>query len=366
MTRWRVAVHALDRTGPPVLARGWVRWLRQHRPADEVEVVAFRGGPLLDDFIRLAPVHVLLDPDEPWDHGRPDSSRVDVVRRRAAGLGPADSTLLVSVAAGQVLPYVDRGGDVVAWVVEQGEDLHWLDPPLALDRRVDRWIAGSGGTRAELVERGLPVDGVAPEFVEHAEVAPEVAARCREATGVAGGEMLVVGAGIGTFRKAPDLFVEAALLWRRGRQGLPATFVWLGGERDAMTGRVRREADRLGLSSVRFVGDVVDVAPWLAAADVLLHPARLDAFPLVCVTAAALGTPVVGFDGVGDLREMLRDAFVGPRYPDVAALVDEVANLADPTRRHGVGARQREVVSSRFLAQHAAPALLETLTGSRT
>jgi glycosyltransferase involved in cell wall biosynthesis len=35
--------------------------------------------------------------------------------------------------------------------------------------------------------------------------------------------------------------------------------------------------------------------PWLAAADVMLHPARLDAFPLVCLHAAFAGTPTIRF-----------------------------------------------------------------------
>lgn len=347
-----------------MLARGWLRWLREQHPEDEVEVVAFRGGPMLDDVMRMVPVHVLLDPQEPWDHNRPDPERTEVVRRRATALGPADSTVLISVAAGQVLPYVVDGGDVTAWVVEQGEDLHWLGPPLALDRRVDRWVAGSAGTRAALAARGIaaPV-AVAPEFVEPPVVADEVARRCRAALGVPEDGMLIVGAGIGTYRKAPDLFVEVAASWHRRSHAPPATFVWLGAERDELFQRLRAEVDRLGLTSVRFVGDVVDVEPWFAAADVMLHPARLDAFPLVCVTAAALATPVVGFAGAGGLEEMLGGSFVGAPYPDVTGLADRLAELVDAEVRRSAGERQRSAVSPRFLAPSAAPALYDALRG---
>lgn len=364
MTRWRIALHALDRTGPPVLARGWLRWLTTERPDDEVEVVAFRGGPLLDDLLRLAPVHVLLDPSEPWDHAQPDTERVAEVRRRAGRLAPADVTLLVSVAAGQALPYTSDGGETVAWVVEQGEDLHWLAPPLQLADRVDRWLAGSDGTRADLAGRGIEVAAVAPEFVETPEVGADVAARCRGAAGVADDGLLVVGAGIATRRKAPDLFVEVALAHGRDRTRPPATFVWLGGERDPLFDRLRAEVDRLGLRGVRFAGDVVDVTPWLAAADVLLHPARLDAFPLVCVTAAALGTPVVGFSGAGGLEEMFGSAFVGAPYPDVAALADQLRSLADPGARRRAGEGQREAVTPAFLAPQAAPRLHDAVRGA--
>ena len=72
----RVLLHALDRTGPPMLARSFARWLRTQHPDHEIEVVAFRGGPLIGDFAELGPVHVLLDPHEAWDHGRPRPDRV--------------------------------------------------------------------------------------------------------------------------------------------------------------------------------------------------------------------------------------------------------------------------------------------------
>lgn len=367
MTRLRIAVHALDRTGPPMLALAFVRWLAG--AGVPAEVVAFRGGELLDDFVRLAPTVVLLDPSQPWDHAAPDPRLVATVRRRATALEPADATLLVSVSAAQALPYLPPGdppgAPVVAWVVERGEDLHWLDGPLAPHRWVTRWLAGAEGIRTELRAHlhGPAADAeirVVGEFVADASPpAAELVQHCRRALGVAADEMLVVGGGIATVRKAPDLFVEVALAHARAH-GPAARFVWFGGESDVLFEPVSRQIRDLGLANVRMMGSVVDVTPWLAAADVFLHPARLDAFPLICLHAALAGTPVVGFSGAGGLVEMFGDAFAGAPYPDVAGLAAALGALEDPHERSALGRRQAEAAAP-HVASRAAPVLYERL-----
>jgi glycosyltransferase involved in cell wall biosynthesis len=361
MRRWRIVVHALDRTGPPMLARAFLRWLRVHHPEHGVDVVAFRGGELLVDLLELAPVRVVLDPEEPWDWTEPDPARIAHLAPRMAGLPPVDATLLVSVAAAQALPFLAPAGSgpVVTWSVEQGEDLH-----RGADDRTARWLAGSRGTHEELVAR-LPRDTpvwMVPEFVEWPEPpTPLVREHCRRALGVTGDELLVVGAGIATVRKAPDLFLEVALAHQRCGRPVPMRFVWLGGDRDPFFHTVRSESHRLGLDDVRFFGSVVDVVPFLAAADVVLHPARLDSFPLVCLHAAGVGTPVVAFSGVGGVPDMLGDAFCGAAFPDVAGLYRSLIELADGVRREQLGAAQRENVLHRFTAEVGSPVVLEQL-----
>jgi glycosyltransferase involved in cell wall biosynthesis len=137
--------------------------------------------------------------------------------------------------------------------------------------------------------------------------------------------------------------------------------VWIGGERDELFYPARVEAQRLGLEEVRFTGNVVDVSPWLACADVLVHPARLDSFPLVCLHAAGAGTPVVAFSGVGGVPEMFGPEFCGVAYPDVVGLSEVVRSLADPSRRAAVGAAQQRRVLERYVADVGGPPLREQL-----
>ncbi len=350
-----------------MLARSLLRHLRAALPDVQVDVVAFRGGEMVDELRALGTVTVLLHDREPWDHAAPDPTRVDELAATAGGLPRPDAVLLVSVAAGQALPYlwpvpVDAP-PVVTWVVEQGEDLHWLDPPVGVAARTDVWLAGSATTCDELVGRleGLlgqvPEVEVVPEFVEApAPVDPDVAAARREELCGGADDLLVVGAGIATVRKAPDLFLEAAAV--AGHRGHDDAFVWLGGADDPLWPLVDAERERLGLTSFRLAPSVADLGPTLAAADVLLHPARLDAFPLVCLHAVLAGTPVVAFSDAGGVPEMLGGSFVGAPYPDLAGLVDQLDHLRDPAVRQQVAAAQQDHVARRYTAEVAGPAVV--------
>ena len=361
MPSLRIALHALDRTGPARLARSLTSWLAEHRPDLPFDVVAFRGGDLETEFAAIAPVRVLLDDGEAWDHGCPAPERVAAISGALAHLEPAEVVVLVSVAAGQVLDHLpEDGATVVAWVVEQGEDLHWLDPPVSVRERVDVWLAGSEGTRRALVGRLDPDAEVSVtyEFVDDVAPAPPAPAGT---VPTPDGRILVVGAGIGTYRKAPDLFLEiAASLLARGR--VDARFVWIGGERDPLVPLVRSEVERLGLTGVELVDNTPHLGAWLDAADLLVHPARLDAFPLVCLEAALLGTPVVAFDGVGGVPEMFGPTFCGVPYPDTGGIVRTVEGLLSTAALTELGARQRAHVASRYVSSVAAPAFVAELT----
>ncbi len=364
MRRLRVALHALDRTGPPVLGLTFVRWMRRARPDVDVDVVTFRGGELAGWSTRLVPTTILLDPDEAWDHADPPPARCAELHRLTRHLEPADVTLLVSVAAGHSLPYLcGSTGPVVCWAVEQGEDLHWLDGPADLRGRTSRWLAGAPDVADELSGQ-LPHDTevhVVPEFVDR--VGPVDGAQvehCRGALDPTRSELLAVGAGIATHRKAPDLFHETAVAHDRIADGTTA-WAWLGGQRDPLFHPVLDEARRGPVPRFRMFGNVEDVVPWLAAADVMLHPARLDAFPLVCLHAAFAGTPVVGFSGVGGLTQMFGPTFAGVPYPDLAGLAALVESLRRPDTRAELATAQAEWAGARFSTDTAAPGLLDHL-----
>lgn len=369
LTHLRVLLHAADRTGPPMLARALLRQVRATRPEIRLDVVAFRGGEMVAELAELGPVTVLLHDHEAWDHAAPDPARVAELETLTGALDRPDAVLLVSVSGGQCLPYFPGRSDapggpppVVSWVVEQGEDLHWLDAPVDVSARTDVWLAGSATTRDELVGRLGPSVSVevVPEFVEAPDEPPAdvVAARRTELRGGAD-ELLVVGAGIATVRKAPDLFLEAAAV--AGHRDHDDAFVWLGGADDPLWPLVAAERDRLGLDHFTLAPSVPDLTPTLAAADVFLHPARLDAFPLVCLHAVLAGTPVVAFSGAGGVPEMLGDTFVGAPYPDLTGLVDALDRLRDPQVRAQVAAAQLAHVAPRFTSATAGESVVDAV-----
>lgn len=361
LRRLRVLVHALDRTGPPVLALAHLRWCAAHRPEVDLDVVAFRGGPLLPDFAAVAPTVVVLDDHEPWEHDAPVAGRRADLVARLADLPRVDATLAVSVSAGQVLPLLpSTSGPRVTWAVEVGDDLHWIDrPALDLVGRTARWLAGSEATRSELLER-LPAGtdvAIVPEFVERpAPTSDAERAQARVALGADADDLLVLGAGIGTWRKGSDLFVEVAAALGRTAPGLVRA-VWIGGEADPLHDRVAADAEALPGVRAEVRRSVADLDPLLAAADVFVHAARADAFPLVCLHASLAGTPVVAFSGTGGVDEMFGAASRNVPFPDVTALADEVLALRDPAMAQAAGGEQAAHVAQRYVADVAASVL---------
>jgi glycosyltransferase involved in cell wall biosynthesis len=94
------------------------------------------------------------------------------------------------------------------------------------------------------------------------------------------------------------------------------------------------------------VGHRDDVGDLLAAADVLVHPTRMDAFPTVLLEAAAAGLPVVA-TRVGGVPEIVQDGVTGtlvdppPSAPAFAAALTPLVADADVRRRAGAAARER-------------------------
>ncbi len=119
---------------------------------------------------------------------------------------------------------------------------------------------------------------------------------------------------------------------------------------------------------VRLLGYVSDAerADLLAAADLLVHPARTENFGLAVAEAMALGLPVVAADAPGP-KSLVDDPRTGLLCPagDVAALRSCLERaLADPAWRHQAGAAGRRAVASlswERMAGHIEAALLEVL-----
>ena len=358
--RWRFLLHALDRTGPPRLAQGLIEWWAAAHPTDDLEVIALRGGAVAGWFeARTRLTVVLADHAALPDAPLPESPLPDVP---VADARAPEATLLISVSAAPLLRLLGLSGPMLCWVVETEEE---YDPVLL--RSDMAWAAGSEASRADCVRRlgcgGLAVPSVRllPEFVASPRPTRSPA-EVRQSLGLGEEAVLVLAAGIGTERKAPDLFVEmalrsAAVSPERGRP----RFVWVGGEDGTLRQRADRWAEELRLDRVQFVPTVDDIDSYLAAADVFVHPAREDAFPLVCVAAAAVATPVVAFSGVGGVPEMLGDAFLGARYPDLAGLVDHVDTLVRDGNGPECGRAQQARVRSRYLAENGAPRVREAL-----
>ena len=130
-----------------------------------------------------------------------------------------------------------------------------------------------------------------------------------------------------------------------------AEFVHVGpfehDQSDALTEDEVAAATEAG--TVRFVGAVDDVRPYLASATVVVLPSYREGIPRVAMEAAAMGRPVAAYD-IRGVREVV-DPGLGLLSPrgDVRALVGVVAGLiGDPERCAELGLRCRTWVTERF------------------
>lgn len=154
--------------------------------------------------------------------------------------------------------------------------------------------------------------------------------------------------------KGPVDFVKiAAEVWRR----MPdVRFVMTGDgpESDVVASEVRRR----GLSTVvHRPGFVDDVHAWMAAADVVVVPSRLDGMPLVIFEAQALEKPVVA-SRTGSIPEVIEDGVTGLlRDPgDVAGFAGAICSLLESEElRRRMGQAARETV----LREHSQEVMLE-------
>jgi glycosyltransferase involved in cell wall biosynthesis len=155
--------------------------------------------------------------------------------------------------------------------------------------------------------------------------------------------------------------IVATLRSWKGHRYLFEAFANLEGETDAIVVVVgdgpQREglellATNLGIGSrVRFVGNQVDVAPWLRALDLFVLPSFAnEGVPQALMQAMACGLAVVTTP-VGSITEIVTDDETGVIVPpkDAPALGAAIVSLLhDGARRERLGTRARAVALDRF------------------
>jgi glycosyltransferase involved in cell wall biosynthesis len=370
--RLLVASHDASRTGAPLVLLTFLRWLRRTTDT-EVQLVLWRGGPLVGAFGEVAAVTVLhpapgrRSPAETVELGLSEVGLAAVARRLTSArvrtrlrLDPHDVQYLNGAGSALVVPHLRSPAPAVAHVHELDRGLRFSLPGPGRDAflgaaRVvavaevvaDRLVDGWGVPRERIrVRPGCLPDRVAGG----ASVLPELPDEAA----------LVLSVGAGSWRKGVDLFVQVAAGVRR-RADADVRFAWVG----PLDDRAQVEADvrALGLDDVLLLpGEVADPGPWFDRAAVFCSTAREDPFPLVGLEAGAAGVPVVAFAS-GGIVELLADGrgtVVGPM--DVAAMADAVGGLlGDPDRGRAAAGRLAEHVAERHTIEQMGPALLAEL-----
>ncbi len=365
-------LHAAERTGPPLFALQFPRWLREHHPGWTTSTLFLdEGGDLADQFAALGPV-VTAGALAPYAAGRRPTHRAHVskqlrlLRRQVDALGPIGVSHVHCAGSMRAFPALPDA-PVLCHLheLDVGLDLHL--GPLARRHLVDasRYIAVSDGVRDAFTSR-FDVD---PALVERqwgfVDALRLPGSADRAALGLRADAFVVVSSGVRHWRKAPELFVRTALAARRHAPEIPWRFIWVGGRDAGGLDHLVRSASLGPL--VSFLPHQSDPLGWLAASDVFFLPAREDAFPLVCVEAAAIGLPIVTFanGGAADLVRHAESGTVVP-FPDVDTAASALTELAhDAARRASLGERSRRFAREHLLLEQAGPALFASIEATR-
>lgn len=358
-------VHSLERTGPPLVALRFLRWLREQRPDWVLSTLSLGGGDdLAGDFGRLGDV-LEGTPVDPTGRLR-RRARAELANRALAArlrrFGAVDLVHVHCAGSMRALDVTPRA-PVLAHLHELSVGLE-----LHLGRRArhhlaaaDRYVAVADVVRDQFLER-FPVDPDKVErqwgFVDPGDLPGPTA---KQDVGLPANCTLVVASGVRHWRKAPELFVRVARAAVEREPDRDWRFVWVGG---SDVGGLEDLVQRAGLGDrVQFLGHRPDSLRWIAAADLFFLPAREDAFPLVCVEAAALGRPIVSFDngGTAELVERSGGGVVVP-FPDVAGAATTICELAAaPEAAQRLGAAGAQFARAHLTTEHAAPLLLAAL-----
>ncbi len=227
--------------------------------------------------------------------------------------------------------------------------------------RLRRVIAVSRGTARELHEYyGVPEQRIAvvPNGVDHSVFSPAADANAKRALrtslGVRADAFVVLFCGGDWERKGLRDAIDAIA-------GLSDTLLCVVGQGDAAPMQAYA-AQRNAGAQVRFVGETMTPEQWYAAADVLMHPSRYEAFSLVTLEAAASGLPVIthALNGTEELIESGVNGFLTP-FGGEALRVPLLALRDDTTRRAAMSAAALER-SRRYAWDRVAAEYFDVLT----
>lgn len=247
------------------------------------------------------------------------------------------------------------------------------DLKMRLYNQLDRWslptarrvVTVCDAFAAQLVSKGVAPDRI---FVRHnsidlekfADVSGDVR-ELRERHGIAEGERVVLAVGRLSHEKGHADLVAAAGQLRRARSEIAFKLLIVGEGPERP--RVERAAAEEGVTDrLVFAGQVGDVRPFYALADVMALPSHSEGSPNVLLEAMAAGVPVVA-TRVGGVPEIATHGetalLVAPR--DAEAMAGELARvLTDSRLAADLTAKASALVAARYTPDAYARFMAET------
>lgn len=374
-------VHEASRSGAPVLALTFLKWMvRNGRGAPDV--LLLMDGPLRHEFSAVAKTLVA---DE-------ISGRLTLAGRARTVLQRLTRDDWIDIACRKIrthdysvvygnsivcMPWLDRLKTPSVRCVCAVHELRFsIERYFAREvvvktlPRLDAIVAGSEAVRDTLVD----AYSVPPERITviHAFIDTDLAIRTEKAElrrqlGIDADTLLIGGVGVPELRKGNDLLIPLAQQLTRRHPALKFKLVWLGGSaQDSMVIILGHDAQKLGLDDkLMFLPNSDHPNDYINLYDIFILPSREDPFPLVAVTAAYLGKPIVAFEKSGGMAELLHEG-AGSLVPylDIEAFAASIHRLSqDPAAVQAMGSKAKDRVSRRHTVDARADELARVVIG---
>jgi glycosyltransferase involved in cell wall biosynthesis len=351
-----VAVHDLPPYGAEAVALSVVRELVLSRRVN-VYVLLEPGGLLTGQFQALAPSVVLHRMN---DAGL-EAHALDTLIETLLMLG-VDRAICSGVLTGDSAERLKRHGLFVVTTIHESPASIHASGAADLLRRAhassDHLVFRS--TRAQdLVFREFALSPASCLIRAHPVVLPNpflderrfARMELEKRLGIAETAAVVVASGAAGQRNGFDLFVQVAREVTQTSLHKPVHFVWIGDADGEFTQLCLGDIESCGLRGrVHLTGPRQYAPLFFAASDVFVQPSREDPFGDECMAAMDAGLPIVAFDSVCGMDEVLEpDATVRVPYLDVHEMSAAVSGALDNIRwREKVGSAARRRVMERF------------------
>jgi glycosyltransferase involved in cell wall biosynthesis len=380
--------HSAGRTGAPIILLTFLQWLRRNDDA-QFDVRIVEGGPLLTEFEAIASTEVLQR--EPafaarvarrlMGRSRWSAMEDRLFARRTQRRG-YDMVYVNTIAPHRDIRALGQTGIPIVCHVHEldfamkqwagKEGLAPLVPCIA------HFIAASVAVRDFLVDRcAVPQHKVTTvhEFITLENEPPDSAnarTRVRASLRLSDDDVLVGACGSLDWRKGADMFLQVARLTTADARGRNVHFLWLGAHRTtADYWKFMHDVHACGLDErVTVIENSSQPGDFFSAMDIFALTSREDPFPLVMLEAAAMGLPLVCFEGSGGGPEFADGGagLIAP-YLDAAAFAQHVLSLAgDHEARRRLGAKATRKVHDQYSLERQAPKLRDVISmvvGSR-
>jgi glycosyltransferase involved in cell wall biosynthesis len=344
--------HEASSTGAPGVLLSIMRWLRNNT-SWKLRLVLRSGGPLEKEFRKIAEVHL---ESEGWNDRFVRDVCVIYSNTGTNGL------YLRSLPVDHI--------PIITHMHELQQAFEWSgeDNSRAVLTQTSHFIACSNAVRSMLQNDyhvNVDMTSMVPEAIAGNEVrrlaADKVVSNVRKELGFHEDVFIVAGCGNGEARKGTDLFIQLARACSSRLKVGSFAFIWIGKMDDSLANKyLAHDIEKLGLSSdIRFLGQIENPFPLLAACDLFCLPSREDPFPLVMLESGALGKPTLAFRSSGGAEEYCEKGggFLAP-YLDIDGMADHIERLInDRNVLLRAGDRARQLVEQDFYIDVTGPAI---------